>query len=56
MKIFDTKAVVVLVLALLVACISAVLALAGGRTWPTALLVAGGAAWAIIVGLPRLIK
>jgi hypothetical protein len=53
---FDVKMLLTLIMMLLVGTIVAELALASGATWPSALLAGGGAGWAVLVTLPKLIK
>jgi hypothetical protein len=56
MKIFDTNVLLVLTLSLMIGAIAMALTLAAGATYPPALLTGGIAAWAVLTGLPRLMK
>jgi hypothetical protein len=56
MNLIDTKAALVLVAMLVVAALTASLALAAGGTWPAALLVGGGSAWGVLATLPSVLK
>jgi hypothetical protein len=56
MKLFDTTLLLVLTLSLTVGAITTALVLAAGGGYPTALLSGGVAAWAVLTGLPPLLK
>ncbi|WP_159050153.1 hypothetical protein [Streptomyces sp. MMG1533] len=56
MPLFDIRSLVALTLALLCAAVVGGLTLLAGASWPTALLAAGGAGWAVLTGLPLLMR
>ncbi len=56
MKLFDVTAVVVLTLSLMIGAITVALTLATGVGYPAALIAGGVAAWAVLTGLPRLMR
>jgi hypothetical protein len=56
MKPFDINAVVVLISSLVIGAITGALTLATGAGYPAALIAAGVAAWAVLTGLPRLMR
>lgn len=56
MRIFDTKAMLTLVLMLLIGAIATGLTLAAGGTWPAALLAGGGGALTAAATFPPLMK
>jgi hypothetical protein len=56
MKLFDTTILLVLTLSLMIGAIATALASAAGASYPAALITGGVAAWAVITGLPRLMK
>lgn len=56
MKLFDTNVLLVLTLSLLTGAIAAGLALAAGASYPAALITGGVSAWAVLTGLPKLMK
>jgi hypothetical protein len=56
MALFDAKVLLTFIMMLLVAAIATGLTLASGATWPHALLAGGGAGWAVLLTLPKLIK
>jgi hypothetical protein len=56
MKLFDTNVLLVLTLSLMTGVIAMALTLTAGATYPAALISGGIAAWAVLTGLPRLMK
>ena len=56
MKLFDTAVLLVLTLSLLIGAIATALTLAAGAGFPTALIGGGVAAWAVLTGIPKLMK
>lgn len=55
-NVVDVKVLLTLIMMLLVGAVVTGLTLASGANWPSALLAGGGASWAVLVTLPRLIK
>ena len=56
MRPLDTTILLVLSLSLMIGAITTALALAAGGSYPAALITGGVAAWAVLTGLPRLMK
>jgi hypothetical protein len=56
MKLFDTTVLLVLTLSLMIGAITTALTLAAGGSYPAALIAGGVAAWAVLTGLPQLMK
>ncbi|WP_164540303.1 hypothetical protein [Streptomyces abyssomicinicus] len=56
MPLFDVRSLLALTVGLLAAAVTGGLTLLAGASWPTALLTAGGAGWAVLAGLPHLLR
>ena len=56
MKLFDTNVLLVLTLSMVIGSVAVALTLAAGASYPAALITGGIAAWAVLTGLPRLMK
>jgi hypothetical protein len=56
MRLFDTTAILVLTVSIVIGAITTCLTLAAGGNYPTALIAGGATAWAVLTALPRLIK